>query len=95
MLSLSEIMRGFHLKQPNPGGVFTFTGVIPAGAVLVTFCWHLYPNAVEYEQIVLRAKVYEGTKWRRKSKKEKKEEINWAGAFFDKSDSRIDGIRYP
>lgn len=53
--------RGFRLHLCDPGG-----------AILVTFCCHLSPNTLEYEQIVLRAKVYEGAKWRRKSKKREK-----------------------
>ena len=44
----------------------------PYGAILVSFCCHLSPNALEYEQIALWAKVYEGVKRRRKRKKGKK-----------------------
>jgi len=61
----------------------------------ITTSFHLHSNISEYEKIIIRAEAYEGVKWRRKSKKEKKEEIKWTGGFFGKSDSGINRIRYP
>lgn len=57
-------------------GFFAFTGMIPAVAIFGYLLLAVYIHTLEYEQILSRAKVHEGVKWRRKSKKEKKEEIN-------------------